>query len=205
MQMDGDHPNIAPSRLRVILYVTIRWLLIFSLISSGALAQSSSTIPGQTSDCCAKDQDRLEVSIDFGVTLDDKGFEYNCSEITEIDSQFVYSKSIVFGSTVDLFPDSVTRPKVVIRNDGACVPNCRASGQPAFIGDFWCQFKEGVSAYIPGANRGVNSFSAHICYIDDEVEMIAYDKFGLEIDHIASSPDSGTTRTSLLQTGSIKT
>ena len=130
---------------------------------------------------------------DVGSTIDDFGSVASCASLDALSSQYVLTKSIVFGSAVE-FPGGPT-PAVVAVADGACLSTCRSTGSPPFAGDWWCQLAIGSAPGIPAYPAGVNSFFAELCWIDDPDNpgplVTAYDIDGNVIDTATPLPGSG--------------
>ncbi len=127
----------------------------------------------------------MTARIDFGVTTDDFGAVASCASLSWVNTQYVFTQSIVFGAAVE-FPGGPTGGVVTV-TDGACSPACRSAGTPPpFFTDWWCQFRAGSAPGVPGGLGGVNSFSAELCLIDEPTDvdslMVAYDVDGNVID-----------------------
>ncbi len=135
--------------------------------------------------------------VDFGFTPDDFGFTSGCPGPTPLKNQFTFSQKIVFGSGVSFPGGSV--PPAVIRSDLRCVPPCRSAGSPTFTTDWWCEFRIGTAPGIPGDSRGVNGFSAEICFVDNLSNphplLIAYDVTGAIVATAQVNPLGGPVQT----------
>jgi len=86
-----------------------------------------------------------------------------------------------------------------IREDAAnCGAICRSGGLPSTTIEFRYSFAEGVAPGVPGAQRYITSFSAHLCFIDSAESlpfMKAYDRHLNLIDTASNTNVPGDTLT----------
>ena len=185
--------------MRVRSMCALLFLSIATFLARGAPPESlASSSPPNSSSKSAPSRGRAVLSsttsprFDVGSTIDDFGSVASCASADAMSSQYVLTKSIVFGSAVE-FPGGPT-PAVVAVADGACLSTCRSAGAPPYIGDWWCQFSLGSAPGIPAYPASVNSFSAELCWIDEPEDpdalMVAYDIDGTVIDAATPLPGS---------------
>lgn len=168
------------------------------VVLRGEGSPSSGSRDTATSTPCGSDSRELVCRVDFGVTPDDFGNAHACPAVSNIDSQYVQTQSILFGAAVD-FPGSGPRPPVEIVDDGACSPSCRSSGVPAYDTDWWGRFMIGAGPGVPGGPAGVDSVSAEFCFIEGTVSLMAYDAGGLVVDSQSSLFCHGPVQTVLVR------
>jgi hypothetical protein len=137
--------------------------------------------------------------IDFGVTPDDSGNPNACVPTGPIviTTQYQATQGIVFGTAVDNFGPA----PVGILTDGACEPDCRSAGLPAYTTDWWCQFR-----FVDGTTAGVPVFSAELCFINGPagtVLMEGYDNARNLIVNASNTTNGAETLTIVAPSGSL--
>jgi hypothetical protein len=139
--------------------------------------------------------------LSFGETPSDDGVISDCSTgEAALDSQFVETQGIVFGTaTSELPPFSAFLPMSIASSTNSCPDDCRSTldlfGLP--IGLWRCEFRLPPNPDVPSASwAGVTTFSADVGFLIFPITMIGY---GLDGSVVASATTNefGTVRMTL--------